>query len=615
MRSTNNHDGAGFGGTMTKDWDAQLERPAVQRRPAPAVPVVRRRAFVGGVDDPAEREADLVAERVVANLMSDPVRRWPAASRVRRSTAHAAAGVSDAGVPRPPAGGGVIGPGGGEVDGEVGARIDASRGRGHPLEQPLRRSMEAAFGGADFGGVRVHDGPSSAELNHRLGAQAFTLGQDVHLGRGAPESSSPAGMRLMAHELTHTLQGGGAARRMIRRLSVDKPLRKVKSIKVIQEGSSGTVAEVSDGSKPVIVKVDQPNAAEVIAADRLLREGQFGSDKFKVRAPRSRIATPADEQELTQKAPNPKVLKQGTERNFVTGLATGKPVLIAEKMGTETLKGRLEKATSARAVLDAEGNKTKQTRYKNDAAQFNKILRLVTNTRPIHAMAEAAAADVAMGMGDRVLSMFNTENFGYAAKAGRFNFVDNTHNIAAGYLTDKTTIGHGDAQANFKAWAAMPYLARLWQGDEVFAKALVSKYTGLNEAGDSQLGDGLYHFFSTVKRGSEGADQKAKFKQQYKDAVAANYPKLLAAAKFGIETGRKTVIGLLANPLRLTEGVDAVTRLDAMTSLLARRALLGDERDADKAWRMARREAQRMLGQPAAPAAPAGNSRGPKQIE
>lgn len=605
---------------MPKDWAARIEQPAARRRSAPAAPVVRRRTFVGAADDPEEREADLVAERVVGNLMSEPIRRWPATSRVRRSDVAAvkqASDVDEAGR-RPPAASAAMGPGGGEVDGIVSAGLDASLGHGHALAQPLRRSMETAFGGADFSDVRVHDGPRSAELNLRLDAQAFTLGQDVYLGSGTPASSSPDGMRLMAHELTHTLQGDGGARRTLRRLSVDKRLTKIKSIKVMQEGSSGNVAEVSDGSKPVMVKVDQPNAAEVIAADRLLREGAFGSDKFKVRAPRSRIALPEDVQELTQKAADPKVLDQSKKRNFGAGLSKGTPVLIAEKMGRETLQGRLHKATSAHAVLDDEGNKTKQVRYKNDAAEFGKILRLVTNTRPIHAMAQASAADLAMGMGDRVLNMFNAANFGYAAKAGRFDFIDNTQNIASGYLTDKTATGGTDAQSNFKRWANNTgYVKKLWEGDAAFAEFLVFKYTGLfaNGKDDGLIdGQGLYLFFKKFRRGSEGADKKEKFQQEYVNAVVANYPKLLAAAKFGVETGRKTISALLANPLRLTEGLDAATRLDAMTSLLARRAMIGAERDPDKAWRLARVEAQRLLHQPAAPAA-ADTSRRPKRID
>ncbi len=65
-----------------------------------------------------------------------------------------------------------------------------------------------------FSSVRIHTGPRATELNHRIQAQAFTLGSDVFFRDGEPSASS-SGTRLLAHELTHTIQQGGA--RSVRR--------------------------------------------------------------------------------------------------------------------------------------------------------------------------------------------------------------------------------------------------------------------------------------------------------------------------------------------------------------------------------------------------------------
>ena len=46
---------------------------------------------------------------------------------------------------------------------------------GQPLHGPLQAKMEGAFG-ADFSGVRVHQGQHVADA----GARAFTRGDDVH---------------------------------------------------------------------------------------------------------------------------------------------------------------------------------------------------------------------------------------------------------------------------------------------------------------------------------------------------------------------------------------------------------------------------------------------------
>lgn len=62
----------------------------------------------------------------------------------------------------------------------------------------------------DFGAVRIHTGQPAAEMNSRLGAQAFTHGRDIYFGAGKYSSGSPSARRLLAHELTHVVQQTGA---------------------------------------------------------------------------------------------------------------------------------------------------------------------------------------------------------------------------------------------------------------------------------------------------------------------------------------------------------------------------------------------------------------------
>ena len=58
----------------------------------------------------------------------------------------------------------------------------------------------------DLGDVRVHTGPESARMATALGARAFTIGQDIHFGANRFHPDTPVGQRLLAHELTHTVQ-------------------------------------------------------------------------------------------------------------------------------------------------------------------------------------------------------------------------------------------------------------------------------------------------------------------------------------------------------------------------------------------------------------------------
>jgi hypothetical protein len=183
----------------SQDGEPQGRRTPVRR----ANPRVRPKLQVGPSDDRLEREADEVAASVLAALDSTvPVthdalgspHQWP--SRVRRSS--------------------VVGSAGGNVDGETAERIVRAGRGGSPLAAPVRSQMEAAFG-TDLGRVRVHCGPEVADLNDRIGAQAFTMGSQVFFRDGLPDVARPAGRHLLAHELAHTVQQGGASPSRIQR--------------------------------------------------------------------------------------------------------------------------------------------------------------------------------------------------------------------------------------------------------------------------------------------------------------------------------------------------------------------------------------------------------------
>jgi hypothetical protein len=61
--------------------------------------------------------------------------------------------------------------------------------------------MEAALG-ADFTGVRVHVGPQA----ERLGAIAFTMGNEIYFSPGRFQPDTMPGRRLLGHELAHVVQ-------------------------------------------------------------------------------------------------------------------------------------------------------------------------------------------------------------------------------------------------------------------------------------------------------------------------------------------------------------------------------------------------------------------------
>ena len=79
------------------------------------------------------------------------------------------------------------------------------RSPGQPLDAQTRAFMEPRFG-HDFSGVRVHTDARAAESARLVNALAYTVGNNVVFGAGQFAPQTPSGQRLMAHELTHTVQ-------------------------------------------------------------------------------------------------------------------------------------------------------------------------------------------------------------------------------------------------------------------------------------------------------------------------------------------------------------------------------------------------------------------------
>jgi hypothetical protein len=88
--------------------------------------------------------------------------------------------------------------------------LSQSKGTGRQMPEHTRAEMEASIG-ADFSGVRIHDNSNAAQMNEGLNAQAFAHGNDIYFSSGKYDPETTSGKHLLAHELTHTVQQGGAA--------------------------------------------------------------------------------------------------------------------------------------------------------------------------------------------------------------------------------------------------------------------------------------------------------------------------------------------------------------------------------------------------------------------
>ncbi len=99
--------------------------------------------------------------------------------------------------------------GGNEVDAGVESRIQNMQRGGTPMPQTERDFFESRMG-VDLGNVKIHNDSEAAATSEKLNAQAYTVGSNIAFGAGKYAPGTTAGRRLMAHELTHVVQQGGA---------------------------------------------------------------------------------------------------------------------------------------------------------------------------------------------------------------------------------------------------------------------------------------------------------------------------------------------------------------------------------------------------------------------
>lgn len=77
---------------------------------------------------------------------------------------------------------------------------------GAAIPHDLQRTLERGFG-RSLEDVALHRGPAANALASELSAEAYTVGNHVVLGEHAPAIDTPAGQRLLAHEVAHVVQG------------------------------------------------------------------------------------------------------------------------------------------------------------------------------------------------------------------------------------------------------------------------------------------------------------------------------------------------------------------------------------------------------------------------
>jgi len=109
---------------------------------------------------------------------------------------------------------------------------------GRPLEPTLRVDMEQRFG-YDFSEVRVHSGLVAEQSARDVNAHAFTVGNNIVMGAGQYAPTTSAGMKLLAHELTHVVQqsNGTGSNNLLQRQGTGRTVPRLDVVYVM--GSDG----------------------------------------------------------------------------------------------------------------------------------------------------------------------------------------------------------------------------------------------------------------------------------------------------------------------------------------------------------------------------------------
>jgi Domain of unknown function (DUF4157) len=241
-------------------------RGTLGRHAAQPAPLIQPKLRVGAVDDPAEHEADRLADRVM---------RLPEPAVQRACCAGCASGGACADQVQRAATPGPVLPHGGRVD----SSLVSSLGPGRPLPAAERGFFEPRFG-ADLSAVRLHSGPQAGTATRAIDARAFTYGSDIAIAPGEFQPGTNVGRRLIAHELTHVVQQGAVprvdAQPPCSRISADAGValqRQFKPSRDLEDFARTAIRGLDDDNKKMkfVAVVSAANRSELPAFAAILR--------------------------------------------------------------------------------------------------------------------------------------------------------------------------------------------------------------------------------------------------------------------------------------------------------------------------------------------------------
>lgn len=157
-------------------------------------PFIQAKLIIGGSNDRFEQEADHMAEKVTQRTSDEPSVQKKCSKceeesvQKMDSSSQSSSSVANSGLE---------------------TQLKETKGSGSQMDASTKNEMETGFG-EDFSRVNIHTNDAAVQMNRELGAKAFTHGNDIYFNKSEYNPSSTGGKKLLAHELTHTVQQNGS---------------------------------------------------------------------------------------------------------------------------------------------------------------------------------------------------------------------------------------------------------------------------------------------------------------------------------------------------------------------------------------------------------------------
>ncbi len=215
---------------------------------------IHAKLTVSQPEDPEEREADAVSDRIMRSHAGPAAAASTCSCSNEEEMCDECRQRHTAAIMRKEAG-----PGLPSVSHGVLNRMRQSAG--HPLDISTRSLFESRLG-RDFGGVRVHTDSSAESSASALRANAYALGSDIFFAAGKYAPGTKEGRRLLAHEITHTVQhshsGGQTAESILSRQHVAVG-RTRDPLEAEADRVADSVMRLQDAA-PLSISADRANA-------------------------------------------------------------------------------------------------------------------------------------------------------------------------------------------------------------------------------------------------------------------------------------------------------------------------------------------------------------------